>query len=64
MDILRRSEGYLGLGYTDYQQRFLALQIVLILLATFSVVLRLFSRRITKASLWWDDYFIIAGLVS
>ncbi|MCJ1235614.1 hypothetical protein MMC14_003585 [Varicellaria rhodocarpa] len=63
MDILRRSEGYLGLGYTDSQQHFLALQVVLILLATFSVILRLFSRRITKAALWLDDYFIIAGLL-
>ena len=34
------------------------------ILAFTAVVLRFVSRRISHASLWWDDWFIIAALVS
>ena len=35
----------------------------LLILAVVSVVLRLASRRISRAKLWWDDYCIIVALV-
>ena len=38
--------------------------ISLIVLATVLVVARLFARRVSVAKLWWDDYTIIAALVS
>ena len=36
--------------------------IVLYVLVVISVSLRLFARRISKASLWWDDWFILLAL--
>ena len=38
--------------------------IPLIVLATTLVVTRLIARRVSVAKLWWDDYTIIAALVS
>ena len=35
----------------------------LLILAVVSVVLRLASRRISRAKLWWDDYCILVALV-
>ena len=42
----------------------LALMIVFMVLSVLSVALRLISRRIARLKLWWDDYFVIASLVS
>ena len=40
-----------------------ALATVMTLLAVVSVLLRLYSRKIKKAILTWDDYLIIFALV-
>ena len=65
MDLEPRSPlGYLGQPLTVTQQRFLALQIVLIVLATIAVGLRLYARNLIKARLWWDDYTIIFAWVN
>ena len=37
---------------------------VLCSLVTVIVFLRLFSRKVSNISLWWDDAFIIIGTVS
>ena len=64
MDLEPRTPlGYLGQPLTATQQRFLALQIVLIVLATIAVGLRLYARTLIKARLWWDDYTIIFAWV-
>lgn len=44
-------------------QSFLAVQIVMIVLATAAVVLRFTARRIGPRELWWDDWVILAALV-
>jgi len=36
---------------------------ILVLLATISVILRIYCRRKTGLKLWWDDYFILLGLL-
>ena len=65
MDIEPRSPlGYLGQPLTATQQHFLALQIVLVILATIAVGLRLYARNLIKAKLWWDDYTIIFAWVN
>jgi ABC-type methionine transport system permease subunit len=38
--------------------------IALVVLSTIAVVLRITSRRILKLQLRWDDYLILAALVS
>jgi hypothetical protein len=38
--------------------------IALVVLSTIAVVLRIMSRRILKLQLRWDDYLILAALVS
>lgn len=38
--------------------------IVVTVAATIAVALRLLCRRLAKAYLWWDDWIIIAALVS
>lgn len=38
--------------------------IVVTLAATSAVALRLLCRRLAKAYLWWDDWIIVAALVS
>ena len=38
--------------------------IVSVALATIAVSLRLLARRISNASFWWDDWTILASLVS
>ena len=35
----------------------------LLILTVVSVVLRIASRRVSRAKLWWDDYCIIVALV-
>ena len=35
----------------------------LLALATIAVVLRLFSRKLSSASYWWDGWTIMAALV-
>lgn len=40
-----------------------AVQVLMIVLATSSVVLRFIARRMTAAGLWWDDWVILAALV-
>lgn len=36
----------------------------LLAVATIAVVLRLFARKLSKASFWWDDWTIMAALVT
>ena len=36
----------------------------LLAVATIAVVLRLFARKLSKASFWWDDWTIVAALVT
>ena len=38
--------------------------IVSVVAATVAVALRLFARRISAAPFWWDDWTIVASLVS
>lgn len=38
--------------------------VVSVVLATIAVIARLVARRISAANFWWDDYTIIAALVS
>lgn len=38
--------------------------IVVTIAATIAVALRLLCRRLAQAYLWWDDWMIIAALVS
>jgi hypothetical protein len=37
--------------------------IPLVILATFAVALRLYSRNLTKARFWWDDGILVLALV-
>lgn len=37
--------------------------VTFLILNTFTVALRLVSRRISAARLWWDDLFIVISLV-
>lgn len=41
----------------------LAVNVVLFVICALAVVLRVYSRRIAKVKLWWDDWIIIADLV-
>ena len=36
----------------------------LLAVATIAVVLRLFARKLSTASFWWDDWTIVAALVT
>ena len=36
----------------------------LLAVATIAVVLRLLARKLSKASFWWDDWTIVAALVT
>ena len=38
--------------------------IVSVVAATVAVALRLFARRLSAAPFWWDDWTIVASLVS
>lgn len=42
---------------------FIALIVVLIFLSTTAVALRLFSRKLSKTAIWYDDCLIIVALV-
>ncbi len=55
----------LNLGDFNYRQRLvLGVTITILMLAIISYALRLYAKRITAASVWWDDYMIGVGLVS
>lgn len=41
----------------------LSFTIVMTVVATLFIVLRFWSRRMTRFGLWWDDWFAIATLV-
>ncbi len=38
--------------------------VVSVVLATIAVALRLFARKLSAAPFWWDDWTIVASLVS
>lgn len=38
--------------------------IITLVAATASFAARWWARRITRISLWWDDYFVIVAFVS
>lgn len=38
--------------------------VVSVVLATIAVALRLFARKLSSAPFWWDDWTIVASLVS
>jgi len=40
-----------------------AVDVFLLILATLSIILRVISRKWSKAGLWWDDWLAIAALV-
>ena len=61
--VVRSPIGYLGQPLNNAQERLLALEIVLLVLATIAVLLRLYARSMVKARLWWDDYTIVLSLV-
>ena len=48
---------------SDKGYKVLVSAIVLYILVVTSVALRFVARRISKASLWWDDWFILLALV-
>lgn len=50
-------------GYTDRQIQLLAAIICCLVLPTIVVGLRLLTRLLIKATLWWDDYCLFAALV-
>lgn len=51
-------------GLTSRQSSLVVVAIVSIIAPTVAVGLRLLSRRLVRASLWWDDYLAILALVS
>ena len=46
----------------DKGYKVLVSAIVLYILVVTSVLLRFFARKISKASYWWDDWFILLAL--
>lgn len=38
--------------------------IILLVVATAVVILRLYARRLSVVSLWWDDWTLVVALVS
>lgn len=54
----------MGVYYESRQSEIYGGTISLIVLATCAVVLRLIARQKTAAKLWWDDFSIVAALVS
>lgn len=40
-----------------------AVQVLMIILATTSVIMRFIARRMSAAGLWWDDWVILGALV-
>ena len=42
----------------------IAISVVIIILSTLAVTFRFWSRMISKAGLWWDDWTILLALVS
>ena len=46
----------------DKGYKVLVSAIILYVLVVTSVALRFYARRISKASLWWDDWFILVAL--
>ena len=48
----------------EHQRLIIGVTTVALILAVTSYVLRLYARWISVARLWYDDYFMCAGLVS
>ena len=48
----------------DQAPKFVVTTTILLAFTTNAVILRLISRRIAHARLWWDDVLIIFGFVS
>lgn len=48
---------------TSQQKGLVAEDSVLALLAAVAVVLRFWSRRLSRAGYWWDDFMSIVALV-
>ena len=56
-------ENPLNRGYlTERQQLIIGVTTTILLLALISYGLRLYAKRITAATVWWDDYAIGVGL--
>lgn len=49
--------------YADQKGRILGSMIALLVLSTTFVMLRLLSRKLSKAGFWLDDYLIVLALV-
>ena len=49
--------------YGSHRSRLLGANIVLIILPTTFVILRLASRKVSRAGYWWDDLLIIIALI-
>lgn len=50
-------------GLTDRQVQLLAVAWASIATPTVVVALRMWARRLLRASLWWDDYLVVLALV-
>ena len=51
-----------GLSY--YERLIIAIDAFVLFLGISSTILRLYGRRVAKMKLWFDDYFMAAGVVS
>lgn len=51
-------------GLTYYERLLIAIDTFVLFLGISSTVLRFYARRVAKAKLWFDDYFMAAGVVS
>ncbi|KAL9047561.1 MAG: hypothetical protein Q9206_006665 [Seirophora lacunosa] len=49
--------------YANQQGRIIASSVAFIVLTTAFVSLRLLSRRLSRAGLWWDDYLAVIAMV-
>lgn len=48
----------------DRGPQVIAVSVAMITLSTFAVAFRCWSRKVSKAGLWWDDWTILLALVS
>jgi hypothetical protein len=48
----------------DQGPKVVAVAAVLMVISTIAVILRFVARLLSKAGLWWDDWCILAALVS
>lgn len=49
--------------YTARQKQLLGVCIFCLIISTLAVILRLLTRRLFDAKLWWDDYIVVLALV-